>query len=199
MENQLTRESFQDITYPEEGFKKLLKYFENDFSANDFHLCLLIGDVEAAKKKALKSIAGKTDREIYSVDANDIVTQNESESRQNIEDLLEDFDPEEQLLHLQNGSRLSGVYIAHSLSRVKYATPQEKYFIKKATETGGLFVVDIDEPEEAGRTIRRAAQSIVNFPVPKSGFKKILWGLKHFTLQGSHLKNDRPREVIYPS
>lgn len=199
MDKQSTQESFKDITYPEKGFNELLKYFEDDFSANSSHLCLLIGEVEAAKKQALKNIAGKTDLDIYSVDANDIITQNEKESGQNIEELLENFNPDEQLLHLKNGSRLSGVYTAHSLSRIKYATPQEKYFIRKAKERGGLFVIDIDDPEEAERTIRRSAHSIINFPMPKSGLKKILWDLKHLTLQGSHLKNDRPGKVIYPS
>src|SRR5699024_7980782 len=113
---------------------------------------------------------------------------------QNIDKLLESFNTNEQFLFLQNGSRLSGVYTAHSLSRVKYATPQEKYFIKKVEQKGGLCVVDTDDPNEAGRTIRRAADSIINFPPPVSGLKKLIWNMKQASLQGSHLENDRPKQ-----
>lgn len=185
--------SFKDITFGEHGFDQLLDYFKDDLSPASSHLCLLIGKAKRAKKRALKQIEQKSGLAVWPIDANDIIIQNESESRQNIDELLANFDPDEQLLYLQNGSRLSGVYTAHSLSRVKYATPQEKYFIKKAEQTGGLCVVDTYDPNEAGRTIRRAAQSIVNFPPPASGLKKLIWNMKQASLQGSHLENDRPQ------
>lgn len=192
MNKELSQQSFKDITYGDQQFQQLLEHFKHDLSDAAGHLCLLVGNAKGKKKRALKKIARESDLDVSSVDANNVITQNESDSEQNINRLLEEFNPEEQLLHLKNGSRLSGVYTAHSLSRVKYGTPQEKYFIKKAKEKGGLVVVDIDKPEEVARTIRRSAQSVVNFPPPASGLKKLIWNLKQVSLQGSHLKNDRP-------
>jgi hypothetical protein len=149
-------------------------------------------------KKALQQIAENSGKEIYSVDANDLIIQKESECKENIDELFDEFDPEKYLLHLKNGSRFSGVYIGHTLSRVKYATPQERYFLKKMQQKGGFYVIEIDASDDAVSTLKRAAQSIINFPAPKSGLKKMLWNLKQVSLHGSHLKNDRPKKYFNP-
>jgi hypothetical protein len=194
MDIKTARQSFHDVTYGDAFYKRLLSHLEDFLNQKTYHLCLLIGEAKKAKKRALTQVAEKSGLELLSVDANDIIIQNEEECKQNIDSLFENFNPEKQLLHVKNGSRFSGVYIGNTLSKVKYATPQERYFLKKVKENGGLFVIEIDETDDAERTIRRAAQSIVNFPPPRSGLKKMIWNLKQVSLQGSHLKNDRPKK-----
>jgi hypothetical protein len=194
MDIKSTQKSFQHVVFGKDDYEELLTHFQQNNFADTYHICLLIGEAKSAKKRALKKIAEKSGLEILSVDANDIIIQNESECKQNIDNLLGNFNPEKQLLHLKNGSRFSGVYVGNTLSKVKYATPQERYFLEKVKGNSGLFVIEIDEPDDAERTIRRTAQSIVSFPPPKSGLKKMIWNLKQVSLQGSHLKNDRPKK-----
>ncbi len=194
MEIQSAQTAFRDITYGDDHFNDLLMHLQDGFPEEAYHLCLLIGECSKQKRKAFQQIAESSGREVVEAEANSIITQNEAQCRKNLNDIFERFSPDEQLLHLKNGSRLSGVYTGHTLSRVRYATPQERYFLQKLQEAGGLFVIDIDSEAGADNTILRAAQSIVNFPPPQSGLKKLLWNLKQISVQGSHIDNKRPEQ-----
>jgi len=197
MDIQSAENSFKDVTYGEASYHELLNQFQ-ELTGESYHLCLLIGERKKLKQKAAQQIAEKSGLEIHTVDANDFITQIESECKENIDKLFENFDPAKQVMHLKSGSRLSGVYTGHTLSRVKYATPQERYLLKKIQEAGGLYIIEMDYPNDAERTIRRAAQSIINFPPPKSGLQKMLWNLKHIRINGSTIDNKRPERTYKP-
>lgn len=156
------------------------------------HLVLLIGLYEPDKKKAVKEITRSAGAELRQFDFNDIVSKIESETFENIDRIFEDLGDNAPVLHFSNGDKLCGAYTGFTHSKVKYATPQERYFLRKIRDYDGLIIVDITETDSADETIRRAANTIVNFPLPKSPIRRILWHLKHYSLHGYDIKTKRP-------
>jgi len=184
---------FQDVTYKDDQYEDLLKQLTNPLEQQGYHLCLLLGRYAKRKDEALEDISDSSGRDIHSVDANEIIKREEAASYENIDYLFSTLDTENALLHLQNGSRLCGVYTGYTQSRVKYATPQERYFLKEIQEFGGLYVIDIHDPNDADNSIRRAAQSIVWFNKPESRLKKLFKKVRNqLTVHGFELPNDRP-------
>lgn len=192
MDIKSAEQSFQDVTFGDDSYDNLLNHFHNNFSDQPYHLCLLIGKPEDHKEEALNDIAEQTDREIFVVDANEVISKVETETYEKLDHVFAQYNSGNSLLYLKNGSRLCGSYMGYTQSSVKYATPQERYFFKKVQEKGGLFVVDIAVSDDTDNTIRRAAQSIINFPPPQSGLKRFFWRLKKVGVHGHEIKTDRP-------
>lgn len=184
--------TFQDVIYGDDSFDELINHLTNHTTQSSYHLSLLIGKPGDKKDKAVKKIANATGRAITTVDANEIISKAELESFENLDYIFEKFDPGTSLLYLKNGSRLCGVYTGYTQSRVKYATPQERYFLGKVKETGGICVIDMNTSNDADTTIRRAAQSVISFPLPQSMLKKLLWKLKGVSVHGHQIKTERP-------
>lgn len=192
MDLKSAEKSFQDITYSDDTYQQLINHLSSDSISTDYHLSLLIGTSDEKKEDAVQQIADATDRDIYAIDANDIITKIESDTIENIDRIFKKYDPEKTVLYLKNGSRLCGVYTGYTQSSVKYATPQERYFLKQIQQAGGFFIVDLETSTDADTTIRRAAQSIVHFPPPQSMFKKLLRKLKGVSVHGYQIKTERP-------
>lgn len=192
MDIKSAEKSFQNVSYGGDSFDELINHLATHSAELPYHLSLLIGKSGEKKDEAVKKIADATGREIQSVDANEVISKVESESFENLDYIFKKYDSYNTLLYLKNGSRLCGVYTGYTQSRVKYATPQERYFLKKVQETGGMFVVDMDTSTDADTTIRRAAQSVINFPIPQSGLKKLFWKLKGISVHGYQIKTERP-------
>lgn len=194
MDIQSAQKEFQNVTYDDDSFEQLVYYLSNEIDAGAYHLSLLVGPSDDPKKDAVDRISEKTGRSIYTIDANEIISKIESESFENIDYVFKKYDASEALLYLKNGTRLCGAYTGFTQSAVKYATPQERYFLKKIQQNGGLYIVDIDTPDDMGKTLRRAAQSIVHFPLPQSMFKKLLRKIKGVSVHGYEIKTERPKQ-----
>jgi hypothetical protein len=193
MDIKSAEESFQNVIYDDPSFNELLEYMRTDPQEDSYHLCLFVGKTDGNKSDALQRIAENSSLDIAEVDANTIISKIESETIKKIDQVFENHMPADALLYLRNAGRLCGAYTGYTHSRVKYATPQERYFLKKLQKKGGLYVIDIDTETDADTTIRRAAQSIVNFKTPQTFFKRILWKLRRqVTVHGYEIKTDRP-------
>jgi hypothetical protein len=183
---------FQNISYGESNYRELVDYLAANIDKNSHHLCLFLGMYAPNKTKALKDLEQKLNRDVEIIDTSEIVSKIESETVTNLENLFADLNQKDSILYFKNGGKLSGVYTNYSHSRVKYATPQERYFLKKVKEFEGLVIVDIEEFTDADKTLRRAAQSIVTFTLPKSLLKRFWWHLTNYSLHGYQLKTKRP-------
>lgn len=199
MEIASAQQSFKNVTYGEDSFNELLNQLASPSAASPYHLSLLVGTEGEAKGHVVKEIADATERNIYSLDANDIITKVESESFENLDYVFSKYEANHALFYLKNGSRLCGVYTGYTQSRVKYATPQERYFLKKVQQTGGIFVVDMNTSTDADTTVQRAAQSIINLPAPRSGLKRLLQKLRGVSVHGHQIKTERPERYGKPA
>lgn len=193
MDIKSSEQSFQNVTYKDDSYRELISHLQKSTGTEPYHLSLFIGRYEKTKQQALQQILDQTGREVLKVDANELVSKIESDTYKNLDNLFEEFSADNMLLYLNNGSRLCGAYTGYSQSSVKYATPQERYFLKKVQQKGGLYIIDIAINTDADETIKRAAQSIIDFPGPQSGLKKFLWKLRQIvTVHGYQIKTERP-------
>ena len=156
------------------------------------HLCLFLGLYKPDKEEALSEIASALELTVHQLDLNDFVRKSEQETIENLDALFDKYTSSEAILYFENGDKLCGAYTGFSHSKVKYASPQERHFLRLVQNFEGLIIVDITEYTAADKTIRRAAQSIVRFDMPDSLLKRFMWHLKNYTLHGFVLKTKRP-------
>lgn len=184
--------TFKNITFGDQAFGDLKDELARTADKKEHHLSLFLGLYEPNKQKALDEIAQKLNREVKVINTEELVSKIESDTFERLDELFENLDQSDVILYFKNGDKLCGAYTGNSYSRVKYATPEERYFIKKVKKFNGVVVVDIDEYTDADKTLRRAARSIVSFHLPDSKLQRFIWHLKHYSLQGSDLKTKRP-------
>jgi inorganic triphosphatase YgiF len=183
---------FQDVSYREELYTELLDHLVTDVEKDRHHLSLFLGIFEPNKQKALKEIEQRLDRKVQIVDTSDLSSRIESESFEKLDDFFDNMEQSNDILYFKNGEKLCGVYTSYSHSHTKYATPQERYFLKKVKQFNGLVIVDIEEFSDADKTLRRAAHSVVSFTLPQSKLKRAWWHLRNFSFHGFQLKTTRP-------
>lgn len=192
MEIKSTTEDTFDLSYKDDTFEDLLDDFKNNANQPHHHLSLFLGLYRPNKKKALQKISEATGLKIKSLDLNDYISKSVSETKENLNRVFNKYSNENSVLYFDNGDKLCGVYTGFSHSHVKYASPQERYFLKLVQDFEGIVIVNISEYTAADKTIRRAAQSIVRFDLPKSKLQRFMWHLKNYTLHGFELKSKRP-------
>lgn len=193
MEIKRTEKKFHGITFKDSEYNDFVQSLN---SADTPYLALFIGLYETNKKKALKEVEKSTGREARTYDFNEIVSKIESETFEALDQLFDEISDTDHILYFKNGDKLCGAYTGFSHSKVKYATPQERYFLQKIQEYDGLVIIDITEYDSADETILRASQSILKFPLPKSSLQRFWWHLKHYSLHGFQLKTKRPEKYM---
>lgn len=183
---------FQKISYGDSTYAELVDHLSSSINEDAHHLSLFLGMYEPNKQKALKELAEKLNRNIQVIDTSELASRVESETFEKLDKFFDGMDESDDILYFKNGDKLCGVYSSYSHSRVKYATPQERYFLNKVKDFSGLVIVDIDEFTDADKTLRRAAQSVISFTLPKSKLQRFFWHLKNYSLHGYDLKTKRP-------
>lgn len=182
----------QNLNFNDSAFQQLVDTLSETARSKSYHLSLFLGVYLPDKQKALDKIADATGLEIATVDFNELVSKSEEETFRNLDNFFGKHQNTDTILYFRNGDKLCGAYTGFSHSRVKYATPQERYFLKKSRSFQGIVIVDITEYTAADKTLRRASDSIVSFPLPDSTVQRFLWHLKNYTLHGFELRSKRP-------
>lgn len=192
MDIQKPDNTFHNVKFGSSSFNELAEFLAQQADKPQHHLSLFLGVYEPDKQKALDQLASGLNREIEVIHTEEIVSKIESETFTNLDSLFAGLDQTDVILYFKNGGKFCGAYTGNSHSRVKYATPQERYFLKKVQQFNGLVVVDIEEFTDADKTLRRAAQSVVSFTLPDSRLQRFMWHLKNYSPHGFELKTKRP-------
>lgn len=192
MDIETPSDKFKDISYSNPSFDELITHLTNEIDKQVHHLSLFLGLYIPNKKAALNTIASKLNRDIKLVETNDLISRVESETFENINAFFEGLDQSDVILYFKNANKLGGVYTGNSQSQVKYATPEERHFLKKVKAFNGLVILDIEEFKDADKTLRRAAKSVISFTLPDSKIKRFFWHLKNYSFHGGDLKTKRP-------
>ncbi|NGP87999.1 hypothetical protein [Fodinibius halophilus] len=192
MDIETPSDEFKNVSYNQSSFGKLKKHLVNEIDNDQHHLCLFLGNYKPNKDNAVEELASALGREVKYIDTSELVSRIESETFENLGHFFKGLEESDEILYFENGDELCGVYTGNTHSRVKYATPEERHFIKKVKAFKGLVILDIPEYIDADKTLRRAAQSIVSFDLPKSLLKRFVWHLKNYSLNGNDLKTKRP-------
>lgn len=183
---------FTGITFDSAGFKELTDYLQTSKDDGASHLSLFLGPYRPHKDKAVRQLAEAVNLPVEQLDFNDLISKAEAESFRNLDRLFDSYENGASILYFVNGDTLCGAYTGFTKSMVKYATPQERYFLKKIQDFKGIAVIDITDYSAADATMQRAAQSLVKFPLPKSPVRRLLWQLRHYSFNGYDFKTPRP-------
>jgi len=192
MDIKTPEDKFKNLTPNDEEFEEFVDTLVNESQDPSHHLSLFLGVFLPDKKQALNKISDKTGLTVETIDFNDVVSRSEEETFSNLDRVFNKHKSMQSILYFRNGDKLCGAYTGFTHSRVKYATPQERYFLKKVQEYQGIVIVDITQYTAADKTLRRAAGSVISFPLPDSKMKRFLWHLKNYTLHGFELRSKRP-------
>lgn len=172
-----------------ESFLEKLKQVKVDSS---YYLLLLIGPYLKGKKKFLEKLADRTGRTITHIDMRDIVTMSEQETYQNIDSMFAEFEDTDSILFFSNGDRLCGAYTGYTYSKTRYATPQERYFLKKINKLEKIVLLDIVEEDNIDKTLERSAHFSFSFDKPDSILERLTWNIGNISFHGHQIVSKRP-------
>lgn len=144
--------------------------------------------------RAMRAFSGQLEKRFLSrvriVDLNDIIIRDETKSRRNI-DRVFDAAGEEKLLIFRNGDRLCGSYSVFSLSRVRYATPPERYLLMRMNRCERFVLLELEDPSNIDRTLERHAHLLIRFDAPDSFFARLRWKSTRAGVHGHKLSEER--------
>lgn len=184
------QDTFKEISYRSSEYESLLKEVKTR-DTDSYHISIFIGLYQPDKTEAAQRWADQLNLELKTFDFAELVTKSEPKTIENINKLFDGLDASKHLLYFKNGANICGNYTGFTFSKVKYATPQERRFLKLAQEFNGVIIIDMRTRDAVDNTLLRASQSIVRFQLPKSPLKRFAWKLKHYTLHGYKIRETR--------
>lgn len=185
----------QRISYRDKEVINVLNTIIELKSSSSGYMLILAGKYNKGKAEFISDLSNRIG-EINSVDMRKIISSNEEESYEKIEKLFKSLPEKDRVLYLENYDVLSGEYTGFTYSKVRYATPQEKYLLKKIQGSKRIVIVDLVDKANIHNTLQRHARTTIGFDEPSSGFGKLLWKLKQIRIQGHTFENKRPENVV---
>jgi len=181
-----TTDTLQILKHSDEGTSSFLQKLPNLKVDDSYYLTLLAGKNRGAKRDFINKIKKQAGNDIVEIDLRDVITTVVEESRENIDRMISSLESEKYVL-LTNGDQLGGVYTGFSYSVRRYATPQERYLLKKISEAGKIFILDLDDIHTVNNLMKRHAHTLITFDYPETFLGK----LKQVTFNGHTFSSKR--------
>lgn len=181
-----TTDTLQTLKHSDDDTNSFLQNLSNLKADNSCYLILLAGKNRGAKRDFINKVKKQAGNDIVEIDLRDVVTTVVEESRKNIDKMISSLGSEKYVL-LSNGDQLGGVYTGFSYSVRRYATPQERYLLKRISETEKIFILDLDDIHSVNNSLKRHAHTLITFDYPDSFLGK----LKQITLHGHTFSSKR--------
>ncbi len=176
--------------YNSASYKELFRSFKNDELKGE--LLLLAGVNGQLRKQCMDEISREIIGEPIIQPLEEIIVKNEEESFDRTDAFFDTLPDNPELLIFTNGEQLNGVYTGFTYSVVKYASPQEKHFLKRLKEVNCLKVIDFEDTYSLDETIVRHSKAVITFNPPTSPIERFFWHLSQFRVNGSRLPTKRP-------
>ena len=186
--NMNTENSFE---YNSVNYKEFLKRFRN-LGESKHTLIVYAGPFTINREASLDELKREVIGEPVVIDLAEIVTPYEEESYANIDECISSIDEKAPLVIFKNAEQLNGVYTGFTSSVVKYASPQEKYFLKNVSKIKAPVVLEFKEFDQLDRMVTRKADDVVLFKAPSSLIEKLAWKVQNVHVHGSHFLSPRP-------
>lgn len=178
--------SLKTLNHTDKEISSLIQNLDKLDLDSSYYLVLLVGENKKAKKAFINQLKKSAGSSFAAADLVDYITSNERESYQATDKLIEDIGSKK-IVWLRNGDQLGGVYTGYSYSETRYATPQERYLLKKMTGSEKIFFLDLDDKHTVNNTLKRHAQTLIKFELPGS----FLGRLKQITVHGHSFPSKR--------
>lgn len=185
----LLKSSDKTMEYRDQSYSDLIskleaKFVESKKEVDTNNLLTFVGDYEPDKKLAVDEISKRLKQSVKSVDISHIITDHLKETYNNIDELFDKAKPHSELLYIERGEYFCGMFTGHTLSKVRYATPQERYFLRKLDSYDGLVIISVNDYDYMDEHLLRMADAVVEFDLPDSFFKRLAWKTKTYTFHG---------------
>lgn len=182
--------SLQQFTYKDKEASSFLEKLNQLNVDSSYYLTILAGDNQSARRSFMNDVKSKANKDLQVVDLGEVITSVEEESYQNIDSMLESLSSEK-FVWFKQGDDLDGVYTSFSSSVEQYATPQEKYLLKKMKGTEKVFFIEFEDESAVTNMLKRHAQTLITFPATNSFLSR----LKEITVHGSSFSTKRHAAV----
>ena len=157
-----------------------------------YYLMLVVGPYKEAREDLLPRVEEKVGM-YEEIDLRDIILLDEEACFQKIDELFSSIKENRKSLLFRHGDTLAGEYTGFTYSSTRYATPQEKYLLKKIENSGKFVVIELEDLENIDKTLERYAHTTVICDKPASLMGKFLWRLKQVHVNGHTFSNKRPK------
>lgn len=181
-----SNESLQTFKHSDKETETFLNGVKQMNVDSSYYLTLLAGENNSAKESFFKKIKQAFGDDLDVVDLRTVVSAVEEESYINIDEMIASISNKKYIL-FTHGDELDGVYTGFSSSVRRYATPQEKYLLKKITSSEKVYFISLEDQHAVTNFMRRHAQTLITFEYPST----ILGRLKQITLNGSSFSSNR--------
>lgn len=171
--------------------KKQTEFFRNLEVKSSNFLILMAGSYQKAEKTFLNEFEKYSGLSLTEYDMNDLIFEDEKKSVRRIDSFFDSLPSGTHALLFRNADRLNGAYTGHTNSSNRYATPQEKYFLKKLHRSETILFLDFEEKANLDPTIRRHAHLIVDFSNAAGILDWIMHSLRKFHVHGSRFDTKR--------
>ena len=181
-----SNESLQTFKHSDKETDTFLKDVKEMNVDSSYYLTLLAGANKSAKDSFFKKVKKMFGDELEVVDLRTVISDVEEESYEKIDEMIS-FLADKKYVWLNHGDELDGVYTGFSSSVRRYATPQEKYLLRKITSTEKVYFISLEDRHAVTNFMRRHAQALITFEYPSTFLGK----LKQITLNGSSFSSSR--------
>lgn len=185
-------DKYKGILFPSAEFSQLKEQVKQQINEQTHFLITLIGPYDVNKADAVKTLANEAGLSIRHFDMAELVDNDESASIRRLDEIFDQCEAKKEFLFFSGGDNINGLYRGFTLSRIKYASPQERHFLKRVQEYEGITSIAVSNRDSTDETLLRASQSIIEFPLPASPLKRLGWKLRNFTFHGIDVDNARP-------
>ena len=183
-----TTDTLQTLKHSDDGISSFLQKLSSLKVDNSYYLILLAGKNQGAKRDFINKLKKQAENDLAEIDLRDVVTTVVEESRENIGQMISSLGSGKYVL-MANGDQLGGVYTGFSYSVCRYSTPQERYLLKRISEAGKIFILDLNDIHTVNNSLKRHAHTLITFDYPDSFLGK----LKQITVHG-HTFSSKRRE-----
>lgn len=177
--------------YNSVNYKDFLKRFRN-LGDSEHILIAYAGPFTTNREASLDELKREVIGEPVIIDLAEVVTPYEEESYSNLDKCFSSIDEKAPLVIFKNAEQLNGVYTGFTGSVVKYASPQEKYFLNNVSKIKAPVVLEFKEFDQLDRMITRKADAVVLFKAPSSFIEKLAWKVQNIHVHGSRFLSPRP-------
>lgn len=142
---------------------------------NKGYKCLFYGPPGTGKTLTASLIGKKHHKAVYKVDLSQVVSKYIGETEKNLAKIFDVAENKNWILFFDEAESLFSKRTGVQDSKDKYANQQTAYLLQRVENYKGLIILATNLRPNIDLAFSRRIQSVLNFPVPSSNEREILW------------------------
>lgn len=177
--------------YESPQYHDFLRKFRENETKPHHSLIVVAGEFDEHRLYAIDEMKREVIGEAQELSISGVITSHEQESFNRIDELFNQVNTQSPLIIFRDAEQINDAYTGFSSSAVRYATPQERYFLSKVKEIPSPVILEFNT-EQIDGTLARQADSVILFPVPTSFLDRLAWKFRNVHVHGSRFSSARP-------